>query len=140
MPCYTNFFWATFFILYDPLEFWTGACPTPSGLEIGKTHHCVVIWNIYVGEIKIFHYFLTLSHLYVKHCLTSVNKSIIITVRTEFQILLFLRNDLISPKIPKNQVKPNFKALDKFIWSSNYLLFTFQIRPKSSRNHEVNSV
>ena len=42
MPCYTNFFWATFFILYDPLEFSTGACPTPSGLEIGKTHHCAL--------------------------------------------------------------------------------------------------
>ena len=41
MPYYGNFFWATFFILYDPL-FFTGACPTPSGLEIGKTHHCVV--------------------------------------------------------------------------------------------------
>ena len=42
MLCYTNFFWATFFILYDPLEFSTGACPTPSGLETGKTHHCVL--------------------------------------------------------------------------------------------------
>ena len=46
MPLYTNFFWATFFILYDPLEFSTGACPTPSGLEIGKTHHCALgHWN-----------------------------------------------------------------------------------------------
>ena len=42
MPSYTNFFWATIFILYDSLEFSTGACPTPSGLEIGKTHHCAV--------------------------------------------------------------------------------------------------
>ena len=42
MPSYTNFFWATIFILYDPLEFSTGACPTPSGLEIGKTHHCAL--------------------------------------------------------------------------------------------------
>ena len=42
MPCYTNFFWATFFILYDPLEFSTGACPTPSGSEIGKMHHCAL--------------------------------------------------------------------------------------------------
>ena len=42
MPYFTNFFWATFFILYDPLEFSTGACPTPSGLEIAKTHHCAL--------------------------------------------------------------------------------------------------
>ena len=42
MPYYTNFFWATFFILYDPLEFSTGACPTPSGLEFVKTHHCAL--------------------------------------------------------------------------------------------------
>jgi hypothetical protein len=45
VPSYTNFFWATIFILYDPLEFSTGACPTPSGLEIGKTHHCAVAWS-----------------------------------------------------------------------------------------------
>ena len=32
------------FYLYDPLEFSTGACPTPSGLEIAKTHHCV-LWH-----------------------------------------------------------------------------------------------
>ena len=44
MPSYTNFFWATIFIIYDPLEFSTGACPTPSGLEIGKTHHCA-LWR-----------------------------------------------------------------------------------------------
>ena len=37
-----NFFWATFFILHDPLELSTGACATPSGTEIVKTHHCVV--------------------------------------------------------------------------------------------------
>ena len=42
MPFYTNFFWATFFILYDPLEFSTGAFPTPSGLEMVKTHHCAL--------------------------------------------------------------------------------------------------
>ena len=42
MPFYTNFFWAKFFILYDPLEFSTGACPTPSGLEMAKTHHCAL--------------------------------------------------------------------------------------------------
>ena len=30
------------FILYDPLEFSTGACLTPSGLEMAKTHHCAV--------------------------------------------------------------------------------------------------
>ena len=42
VPNNTNFFWATFFILYDPLEFSTGACPTPSGTEIDKTHHCAV--------------------------------------------------------------------------------------------------
>ena len=42
MPNDTNFFWATFFILYDPLEISTGACPTPSGTEIVKTHHCVL--------------------------------------------------------------------------------------------------
>jgi hypothetical protein len=35
-------FWATFFISYDPLELSTGVCPTPSGTEIVKTHHCVV--------------------------------------------------------------------------------------------------
>ena len=29
-----------FFILYDPLEFSTGAWPNPSGLEMAKTHHC----------------------------------------------------------------------------------------------------
>ena len=29
-----------FFILYDPLEFSTGASPTPSGKEMGKTYHC----------------------------------------------------------------------------------------------------
>ena len=57
MPYYTNFFWATFFILYDPLEFSTGACPTPSGLEMAKTHHCVLLGhqigstsNIVLGE------------------------------------------------------------------------------------------
>ena len=42
VPFFTNFFWATFFILYDPLEFSTGACPTPSGIEMVKTHHCAV--------------------------------------------------------------------------------------------------
>ena len=31
-----------FFILYDPHEFSTGACLTPSRLEIGKTHHCAL--------------------------------------------------------------------------------------------------
>ena len=43
MPYDTNFFWATFSILYDPLEFSTGFCPTPSGLEMAKTHHCVLL-------------------------------------------------------------------------------------------------
>ena len=43
MPNDTNFFWATFFILYDPLELSTGACPTPSGTEIVKTHHCALL-------------------------------------------------------------------------------------------------
>ena len=43
VPNDTNFFWATFFILYDPLELSTGACPTPSGTEIVKTHHCAVV-------------------------------------------------------------------------------------------------
>ena len=54
MPCYTNFFWATFFIWYDPLEFSTGACPTPSGLEIGKTHHCALYW--YFQKLDHFNY------------------------------------------------------------------------------------
>ena len=45
MPNDTNFFWATFFILYDLLELSTGACPTPSGTEIVKTHHCAVQWS-----------------------------------------------------------------------------------------------
>ena len=31
-----------FFILQVPYEFSTGACPTPSGLEFVKTHHCAV--------------------------------------------------------------------------------------------------
>ena len=43
VPNDTNFFWATFFILYEPLEFSTGACLTPSGLEIGKTHHFALL-------------------------------------------------------------------------------------------------
>ena len=47
MPYYTNFFWATFFISYDPLEFSTGACPTPSGLEMAKTHHCALCQHEY---------------------------------------------------------------------------------------------
>ena len=42
MPFNANFFWATFFVLLVPHEFSTGACPTPSGLEFVKTHHCVV--------------------------------------------------------------------------------------------------
>ena len=42
MPFNANFFWATFFVLLVPHEFSTGACPTPSGLEIGKTHHCAL--------------------------------------------------------------------------------------------------
>ena len=42
VPINANFFWATFFILYDPLEFSTGACPTPSGIEMVKTHHCAL--------------------------------------------------------------------------------------------------
>ena len=46
MLYYTNFFWATFLILYDPLEFSTGACPTPSGTEMGKTHHCAMCVTI----------------------------------------------------------------------------------------------
>ena len=54
MPCYTNFFWATFFILYDPLEFSTGACPTPSGLEMAKTHHCVVSHSFTVLFLDLF--------------------------------------------------------------------------------------
>jgi hypothetical protein len=45
VPNDTNFFWATFFILHDPLELSTGACPTPSGTEIVETHHCEVVWN-----------------------------------------------------------------------------------------------
>ena len=44
MPFNANFFWATFFVLLVPHEFSTGACPTPSGLEIVKTHHCV-LWH-----------------------------------------------------------------------------------------------
>jgi len=47
VPFNANFFWATFFILYDPLEFSTGACPTPSGLEMAKTHHCAVMGLFY---------------------------------------------------------------------------------------------
>jgi hypothetical protein len=43
VPNDTNFFWATFYILYDPLEFSTGACPTPSGTEMAKTHHCALM-------------------------------------------------------------------------------------------------
>ena len=43
VPFNTNFFWATCLMLYDPLEFSKGACPTPSGLEMAKTHHCVVV-------------------------------------------------------------------------------------------------
>jgi hypothetical protein len=42
VPNDTNFSRLHFFILYDPLELSTGACPTPSGTEIVKTHHCAV--------------------------------------------------------------------------------------------------
>ena len=42
MPFITNFFWATFFVLLFPHEFSTGACPTPSGQEFDKTHHCAL--------------------------------------------------------------------------------------------------
>ena len=42
VPNDTNFFWATFCILCDPLEFSDGACPTPSGTEMVKTHQCAV--------------------------------------------------------------------------------------------------
>ena len=37
-----NFFWATFFIFYDPLEFLTGACQTPTGQEMSIFHLCAV--------------------------------------------------------------------------------------------------
>ena len=55
MPYYANFFWATFFILYDPLEFSTGACPTPSGLEMAKTHHCTIWYSIIYTQIVKYH-------------------------------------------------------------------------------------
>ena len=45
VPNDTNFFWTIFFISYDPLEFSTGACPTPSGTEMVKTHHCALPGN-----------------------------------------------------------------------------------------------
>ena len=46
VPFDANFFWVTFFVLLVPHEFSTGACPTPSGLEFVKTHHCaVLLWT-----------------------------------------------------------------------------------------------
>jgi hypothetical protein len=38
-----NFFWATFFIFYDPLEFLTGACQTPTGQEMSIFHLCALL-------------------------------------------------------------------------------------------------
>ena len=33
-------FWATFFVFYDPLDFSTGICPTPTRQKVGKTQLC----------------------------------------------------------------------------------------------------
>jgi hypothetical protein len=38
-----NFFWATFFIFYDPIEFLTGACQTPTGQEMSIFHLCALV-------------------------------------------------------------------------------------------------
>ena len=64
VPSYNNFFWATFFILYDPLEISTGACPTPSGLEIGKTHHCALwpFWLVIVQNLQSLRVFLMIQN------------------------------------------------------------------------------
>ena len=73
MPNDTNFFWATLFILYDPLELSTGACPTPSGTEIVKTHHCEVkgwlnYWLNYIDSVlKPYSCFSRSKKVYVNH-------------------------------------------------------------------------
>ena len=35
-------FWATFFVFYDPLDFSTGICPTPTRQKVGKTQLCAL--------------------------------------------------------------------------------------------------
>ena len=105
MPNDTNFFWATFFILYDPLELSTGACPTPSGTEIVKTHHCAVVvsqWDEIISE-RLFHA-IYLFVFFIFHTQGFMN--------TEFKF--FMKNLLKVSRCSRNDPsKKNFNSYGK---------------------------
>ena len=46
-------FWATFFVFYDPLDFSTGICPTPTRQKVGKTQLCALYTVLHNSNLEI---------------------------------------------------------------------------------------
>ena len=46
VPNYTNFFWATFFVLYEPLNSQQGLVKPPTGLEMVISHLCSLVYIV----------------------------------------------------------------------------------------------
>ena len=94
-------FWATFFVFYDPLDFSTGICPTPTRQKVGKTQLCALFTIIFEPENVNFKT-RDISPL-IEYVLAGV---------TPFTFISMTQLSHILPSLPLGQ-KPTTSPLDK---------------------------